>query len=339
MSPDLVLTGAAGWFGRALLDRVRREPDLIGDGRVRAVVESPAQVHQVLDTHPGAEVLVGDIADTAFVDRVFARTPGALVVHAAGVIHPRRVADFERVNAGGTRLVVASAERAGVRRLVHLSSNSPFGTNPRPDDRFGHDEPYRPYLAYGHSKMAAELAVRAATGLEWTIVRPPWFYGPFQPVRQSTFFTLVRTGRFPLVAPGTQRRSMVHVRNLVDGVLAAADAPEAAGEAFWVADAEPYELSEIVETVRRALHDEGYAVSERALRVPGVVARAAERVDRALQARGAYQQQVHVLGELDKTIACDISHTTRLLGYRPAVSLAEGMRESIRWCRDQGIAL
>lgn len=339
MAPDLVLTGAAGWFGRALLDRLRREPDLVGGGRVRAVVAHPQQVPDALAVHPDVEVFVGDVADDAFLGRVLRNTSGSVLVHAAGVIHPDRVADFERVNAHGTRVVVAAAERAGIRRLVHISSNSPFGANARPDDVFGHDEPYQPYLGYGTSKMAAEIAVRAARDVETVIVRPPWFYGPFQPERQTTFFTLIRTGRFPVVGSGEQRRSMVHVENLVDGVLRAVRVPEAAGQAFWIADAQPYPLGVIVETVRQALAQEGYDVSSRSLRVPGLVARAAERADRALQAKGLYQQQVHVLGELDKTIACDISYSTRVLGYEPTIGLAEGMRQSIRWCREQGIVL
>ena len=339
MAPVLVLTGAAGWFGRALLDRLRREPGLPGEGPVRVVVAAPLQVPDVLAVHPGVEVFVGDVADGAFVDRVLADAAGAVLVHAAGVIHPARVADFERVNAYGTRVVVGAAERAGIRRLVHISSNSPFGANPRPDDVFRHEEPYQPYLGYGASKMAAEAAVRAARGVETVIVRPPWFYGPFQPERQTTFFTMIRTGRFPIVGPGTQRRSMVHVENLVDGVLRAMRVPEAAGRAFWIADAEPYPLGVIVDTVRQALGEEGYDVSPRSLHVPGIVAHAAERADRALQARGVYQQQVHVLGELDKTIACDISYSTQVLGYAPAIGLHEGMRQSIRWCRTQGIIL
>ena len=115
--------------------------------------------------------------------------------------------------------------------------------------------------------------------------------------------------------------------------------PEAAGEAFWIADAEPYPLGVIVDTVRQALRDEGYDVSPRRLRVPGILAHAAEWTDRRLQSRGVYQQQVHVLGELDKTIACDISYSTQVLGYVPAIGLHEGMRQSIRWCRAQGIVL
>ena len=339
MAPALVLTGAAGWLGRALLDRLRREPGLLGDGSVRVVVASPLQVPDALSVHPDVEVFVGDVADEDFVDTVLTGAAGSVVVHAAGVIHPARVADFERVNAHGTRVVVRAAERAGIRRLVHVSSNSPFGTNPRPDDLFRHDEPYQPYLGYGASKMAAEIAVRGARRIETVIVRPPWFYGPFQPERQTTFFTMIRTGRFPLVGSGEQRRSMVHVGNLVDGVMRAVTVPAAAGQAFWIADATAYSLNEIVDTVRTALRDEGYEVSPRSLRVPAMVARTAERADRALQARGVYQQQVHVLGELDKTIACDISYSTEVLGYQPAIGLPEGMRESIRWCRDQGIVL
>ena len=173
MAPVLVLTGAAGWLGRALLDRLRREPELVGGGPVRVVVAAPLQVADVLAVHPGIEVFVGDVADVTFLDRVLADAAGAVLVHAAGVIHPARVADFERVNAQGTRVVVDAAERAGIRRLVHISSNSPFGANPRPDDVFRHEEPYQPYLGYGASKMAAEVAVRAARGVETvSCVRP-----------------------------------------------------------------------------------------------------------------------------------------------------------------------
>ena len=104
-----------------------------------------------------------------------------------------------------------------------MSSNSPFGTNPHRADTFRNDEPYHPYFGYGRSKMQAELRVLDAVdaGLDAVIVRPPWFYGPFQPARQTTFFTLVRTGRFPVIGDGRQRRSMVYVDNLVQGIVRA----------------------------------------------------------------------------------------------------------------------
>jgi nucleoside-diphosphate-sugar epimerase len=332
-----VVTGAAGWLGRALVHR------LLADGRTRLrVLVHTDDERPMVPQGDDVAVEVGDIGDRAVVDRLFAGTGADTdVIHTAGVIHPRRVAEFFHVNAQGTRNVVAAARTAGVRRLVHVSSNSPFGTNPHPDDVFRQDEPYHPYYGYGRSKMEAEQAVLAAVehGLDATVVRPPWFYGPFQPARQTTFFRMVRAGRFPVIGGGHQRRSMVYVDNLVDGILAAELTPAARGRGYWIADARPYQVTEIVATVGRALRDEGYEVKDGALRLPGLAGRVAELGDRLIQGVGRYQQQLHVLGEMDKTIACDISASTAELGYEPKVELYEGMRRSIRWCKDQGLEL
>lgn len=341
-----VVTGAGGWFGRAFLHAIalgEGAPPGLGpvarSGPVRALVQAPGDVAAVLEVLPSAQVHVGDVTDPAVLSRLFADAAGASVVHAAGIIHPAKVADFERVNLGGTRAVVDAARSAGARRLVHVSSNSPFGVNARETDTFRHDEPYDPYMGYGHSKMKAEQLVRRAhgEGLETVVVRPPWFYGPFQPLRQTTFFRMVRTGRFPVLGSGRQRRSMVYVDNLVQGVARAERVRAAAGDAFWVADTRPYPMLEVVHTVKQALREEGYAVADRQVRLPALAGRVAQGVDGVLQSRGIYHQEFHVLGEMDKTIACDISHSTAVLGYQPEVDLLEGMRRSIRWCRDQGV--
>ncbi|MFG2002616.1 NAD-dependent epimerase/dehydratase family protein [Spirillospora sp. NPDC048911] len=339
-----ILTGAGGWFGRAYLAALAGsgDPEHARQGAVRVLVPTASEAASVLDVHPKAEIYIGDVADPGILEDLMRSAEGANVVHAAAVIHPAAVADFERVNVGGTRAVLAAAVIAGVRRVVHISAGSAFGVNPRRDETFRHDEPYRPYLGYGQSAMRAELSVKAAHGkggVETTIVRPPWFYGEWQPVRQATFFTLCRTGRFPVMGKGGMRRSMVYIGNLVQGVIRAELHPDAAGNAYWVADERPYTLREIVETVRQVMRDEGYPLSHRTLRVPEVVGSVAERADRLLQARGRYHQEIHVLGEMNKTIACDVSRTIAELGYRPDVDLAEGMRRSIRWCRSRGMAL
>jgi nucleoside-diphosphate-sugar epimerase len=85
------------------------------------------------------------------------------------------------------------------------------------------------------------------------------------------------------------------------------------------------------------LAEEGYVTAARQVRAPALVGRLAEAADRRLQARGRYVAEVHVLGEMDKTIACDIGATRSVLGYDPRVALEEGMRRSVRWCRDRGI--
>ncbi|MFZ9630380.1 MAG: NAD-dependent epimerase/dehydratase family protein, partial [Ilumatobacteraceae bacterium] len=340
-----VVTGATGWLGTALVHRLLADP---GRRHLRLLVPGALDataLEQRLHGSQGSsrvEVVVGDISRRATAERLLdgagAQTD---VIHTAGIIHPRRCREFVEVNAQGTRHVVDVARRAGVRRLVHVSSNSPFGTNPDVDDTFRDNEPYHPYLGYGRSKMLAELAVLEAVerGLDAVIVRPPWFYGPHQPPRQTTFFRLVRTGRFPVIGDGGQRRSMVYIDHLVDGVLAAELVPDATGRGYWIADREAYTVAHIVDTVGRALEAEGLECASRRTSVPVLASRVAERADRLLQSVGLYQQQVHVLGEMGHHIACDISIAERDLGYRPTVSLYEGMRASIRWCLDQGIEL
>jgi nucleoside-diphosphate-sugar epimerase len=305
-------------------------------------VRSPGDVEAVTSIADDIEVTVGDVADPAVLRRLFADAKGASVVHTAGVIHPRKVAEFAPTNIAGTRAVVDVAADVGVGRMVHVSSNSPFGLNGSPHDRFRNDEPYRPYLGYGQSKMEAEIIVRQAGeagAIDAVIVRPPWFYGPHQPERQTAFFRLVRGGRFPLFGRGENRRSMVYTENLVLGIALAERTVGVANRAYWVADPEPYAMSEVVETVTRALADEGLSVSARQVRLPAALGMMAMRSDAMLQRLGVYQQELHVLGELSATIACDVSAAQKELGYAPAVTLYEGMRRSIRWCLDQGITL
>jgi nucleoside-diphosphate-sugar epimerase len=332
---NAVVTGAAGWLGQNLVRTLVQSRD-----RVRCLVASADEAPTLGVVSPKVETVVGDVRDPATVDRLFDGVGEAAVFHAAAVIHPRRsTRELFDVNVGGTQMVIDRARRAGATRFVHVSSNSPFGVNSRPDDVFTEDSPYDPYLGYGQSKLEAEQIVLSTFergDLATVMVRAPWFYGPYQPPRQSTFFQAIRRGRFPLVGDGTQRRSMVYTDNLVQGLLRAEVAEAAAGRAYWIADARPYELREILDTVRRALEDEGLTVSTRRIGLPRPAARLAERADALVQQRGRYVQALHVLGELNHTIACDISRARAELGYEPTVALREGMRASIRWCLDHG---
>jgi nucleoside-diphosphate-sugar epimerase len=340
----LAVTGAAGWLGCALIAALSGDDALAGarPGSIRALVRdaTDAPILRALSAER-VEVHVGDIADARVLDRLLRGAPGADLLHCAGVIHPRRTRDFETVNVAGTAAVIGAARRAGVRRLVHVSSNSPFGVNPTAADVFRAEEPFNPYMGYGRSKMRAEVLVREAhgDGLETTIVRPPWFYGPHQPPRQTQFLRALRRGRFPLVGDGRNRRSMVYIENLVEGLIGAELEDRAAGRAYWIADRRPYEMHEIAVTTRRALVDEGLTVSGSVPRLPGALADWAERADALLQQRGRYVQELHVLGEMNKTIACDISRAEAELGYAPRVELYEGMRRSVRWCLARGLAL
>ena len=196
-------------------------------------------------------------------------------------------------------------------------------------------------MGYGRSKLEAEQLVQRSYDrgdLATVIVRPPWFYGPFQPERQTQFFSAVRRGPFPLVGPGTQRRSMVYTGNLVQGVLLAEVADAAPGHAYWIADAEPYALRDVLaDGARRARSRGAHGVAAPAAAVPASVGRGRREARRgSAGSSGRYVQALHVLGELKDTIACDISRARKELGYEPTVALFDGMRASVRWCLERG---
>src|SRR5213080_121781 len=113
MPPLLLVTGPAGWLGARLVESLRSE-------------------------NPGIEIrgLTGDLRSPADCEEFTRGAKDSILFHTAGVIHPNRVRDFYDVNVRGTKNLLAAAERAGVRRIVAVSSNSPFGVNPTREHRF-----------------------------------------------------------------------------------------------------------------------------------------------------------------------------------------------------------
>lgn len=343
--PRVLVTGTPGWLGSRLAAHLAGAisdpavaPWPATDVRCLAL---PGADTRELEALPRVTVVRGDVSDAASLAAFMEGAQGATLFHCAGIIHPRSASEFQRVNADGTKNVVTAAMAAGVRRLVHVSSNSPFGSNPSREHRFTEESTFNPYMGYGRSKMEAELAVRAATGrIETAIVRAPWFYGPGQPPRQTQFFTMIKKGAFPLLGDGGHLRSMAYVDNLCQGLMLAARVDKAAGQSYWIADARPYSMNEIVDTVETVMHrDFGIAVSGKRMRVPSVLGDVARVADRLMQSVGLYDQRVHVLSEMNLTIACSVDKAVRDLGYAPAVSLEEGMRRSIAWVLAQGLTI
>ena len=349
MSDSIALvTGFPGWLGNRLMHFLHEpHPDYPAGaaspryGHVRCLVLPGTPREPITARFPSVELVEGDIRDPAAVGRLCAGAEGATVFHLAGVIHPPgKIGLLHEINTVGTRHLLAAATAAGVRRVVATSSNSPAGVSRDPNHLFDESSPYRPYMAYGRSKKAMEDDLNEAQrsgALETTILRPCWFYGPEQPPRQSEFFRMIRAGKAPIVGDGEARRSMSYVDNTSLGLLLAAASERAAGRTYWIADERPYSMNEIVGTVEDLLETEfGLAVAHDRMNLPSVASEVAMVVDATLQKAGLYQQKIHVLSEMNKTIACSVERARTELGYQPRVDLREGMRRSIRWCLDEG---
>jgi nucleoside-diphosphate-sugar epimerase len=99
-------------------------------------------------------------------------------------------------------------------------------------------------------------------------------------------------------------------------------------------------MTEIIDTVREVLRDDfRMAVRPSTIRAPAVIADMARLADWTLQKAGLYHQEIHVLSEMNLTIACSIERAQQELCYKPLVDLREGMRRSVAWCLENGIAL
>ena len=343
---QILVTGAAGWLGSRLVRALAKGlPDYPQLGipssgmRIRCLILPGQNTSALRALGTQIDTIQADIRNPADCARFCSGAKNAVLFHTAGIIHPRRVAEFESINVLGCRNVLQAASTAGVARAVVVSSNSPCGCNPHPDHVFDELSPYRPYMHYGRSKMQMESVVKEFQELgkiDTVVVRPPWFYGPHQPARQTLFFSMIRDGKAPIVGSGENLRSMSYVDNLCCGLILAALTPLASGQVYWIADERPYSMNEIVNTIERLLEQEfGHRCLHKRLRLPNLASQIAYGTDFLLQSLGLYHQKIHVLSEMNKTIACSIAKAKKELGYHPAIALEEGMRRSLSWCVEQ----
>jgi nucleoside-diphosphate-sugar epimerase len=329
-----LITGAPGWLGNRFVEAVRQE----NNGEVRCLV-LPAFEKSFRQSYPDADAVPGDMTDRQSLEPFFKNSEGGVLFHLAGLVHATRgTKQFFDVNVRGTENLLEAARRANIKRIIVISSNSPAGCNPHKDHLFTEDMPYHPYMAYGRSKMQMELKIKEVQqtgGIETVILRPCWFYGPGQPPRQTLFFTMIKDGKAPIVGSGENKRSMSYVDNVCQALLLAAKSPKANGQTYWITDKQAYTMNQIVDTVERLLEKEfNIKVAHKRWRLPAITSEIALAVDAGLQSVGVYHQKIHVLSEMNKTIAASIEKAERELGYKPEIDLEEGMRRSIRWCLD-----
>lgn len=304
---NVLVTGANGFVGRGVIRK------LVVEGRhvVAAVRRRDARVPASVETR-----MVGDLSSADWRPLLGDVTH---VVHLAARVHilRERAADplleFRRTNVEGTARLARQAADAGVHRLVFVSSikvNGERGT-------FSERSAVAPTDPYGLSKWEAEECLRRTaeeTGLEVVVLRPPLIYGPGVGGNLASLIRVIERGVPLPLAMVDNRRSLVGLDNLADLVNTVLEHPSAGGETFMVSDGEDLSTPELVKRIAAAMKR-----SPRLFPVPtswlGLAAKIAGKHD--------------VAQRILESLQIETAKASALLGWRPPVTVDEGLRRAI----------
>jgi UDP-glucose 4-epimerase len=298
----LAVTGGTGFVGQAVLDEAGRRG-----------LETRALARREQESRERVEWLRGDLADTAALAALVAGADA--VLHIAGVVNTPDPMGFHLGNVAGTEALVEAATQAGIGRFVFVSSLAAR----------------EPHLSrYGRSKAHAEDVVQAS-GLDWTIVRPPAIYGP-RDREILEMFRAARLGVVPMPPPG--RASIVHVDDLARLLLALAPSSEAvSGRVF-----EPDDAREGGWSHRELGQAIGAAVGRRVWvpHLPRPALSAAAWLDRRLRGAAAkltpdrvgYMSHPDWVSDPHKVPPAEL--------WRPEIPTAEGLAATATWYRERG---
>ncbi len=303
---QIAITGAGGFIGRALVNHVAQ-----AGAEVLAISRQP----EVPAAHRTTRWPETDQAKASTLEGC------GTVIHLAAVAHQPAVhaagdqSSTFAPNVALTRQVVQAAVDAGTKRVVLVSSVGVHGS--RTQDRpFKEADALVPEEPYAKSKLAGEETARtlaAERGVELVIVRPPLVHGPRAPGNFGTLWRAVATGRWLPLGGIDNQRSLIGIDNLVDVLVLCAIHPHAAGEVFLVSDGEDISTPGLVRAVAAA-----QGRSPRLLTVPTAL----------LKLAAACAGKSAELERLTWSLKVDSSKVTRMLGWQPPYSLAEGLHRA-----------
>ena len=312
MSRLVAITGATGFLGRYIVRALAER-----GWRVRILARQPIDHPQLSDLP--LDVVLGDLSNPQALRTL---VNGAdVIVHAAGLIKARNAADFETVNIEGTaNLARALEECADIPRVLLVSSMAAR----------------EPSLStYARTKHAAELLLRAAFDrqCDLTIVRPCAIYGPwdretFSIFRAIDYHIFLR----PRIAQG--RIAVIHAADAAAAIASLCEQGPS-HSVFELTDerTEGYSWDEIVRTAEIALNSRALVIP-----LPGAAVRAAAAVSLAA-ARLLRRTPMFTPEKAREVLHADWgsrleSQPPRSL-WRPAIGLAQGFRDTVRWYRDR----
>ncbi len=320
----VLVTGANGFVGSHLVDALLRAKE-----EVRVLVRASSNLRFV-DTSRvrvfHGELARGEIPSEALdgVDRVF---------HVAAVLKGAQWETFRRVNVDATLTLYRNfAEFAPAEgRFVFVSSLAAMGRGEK-GSVYHEDDAPNPHSFYGRSKLEAEVALAALSGPALTVIRPPAVYGP----RDSAtlpLFALAERGFAFCVGSGERHLSLIHVHDLVTGLLTASEHRRGVGT-FFLTDGPPHTWREIAQALANASSHKVFIAT-----LPDWLVLGAGALNDA--AHGLFGRQAMFGREKARdfcapSYSCSSQAAREAFGYEPKLALAEGMQATMRWYREEG---
>ncbi len=321
----ILVTGAGGFLGSALIDQLHRE-----GRRIRAIVREARQGRCL---PPDVETVVADVRERSRMVRAAAGCH--TIIHLAGKAHALDDLgddhEYGAVNVDGTRNVLEGARAAGTARFLFVSSVKVFGEET--DGCIDETAPARPQSPYGRSKWDAECLVAdyaARSGMVGLSLRLPLVYGPTVKGNLYRMIRAIDRGWFPPLPRLTTRRSMLHVNNFVQAVRVCLKHKSSSKPVYIAADAHPYSTTEMYESVRRGL---GRPVP--AWRIPLAALKMAAAVGSVIQTvtRTPCPLTSQTLNKLIGSACYRPDALMGELGYRPTHTFEEAVPELIEHYR------
>ena len=319
MSERVVVTGAAGFIGSHVVDALLARGDTVlgidnFDPFYREEVKR-ANVEAAL-VNPRFTLVEADIRDDAGMRRALGEFRPEIVLHFAAKAGVRpSIADpagYADVNVRGTAVILEAARQAGTTRVVAASSSSVYGNSSQPPFRED-DAAVQPVSPYAATKRAAELVCESHAQLypEARVISLRLFtvYGPRQrpDLAIHKFTRLMLAGSpVPFFGDGSDSRDYTFIGDILQGILGAVERTRSVSlrhEIFNLGESATTTLSELVTLL-----------------------------EQATGCRAILDRQPAQLGDVRRTCA-DISRARALLGYRPGVAVAEGVRQFVSWYR------
>jgi nucleoside-diphosphate-sugar epimerase len=326
---DVLVTGGAGNVGHHLV------PSLLARGDRVRVLALPGEDASWLEDR-GVTVFRGDVRRPETLAAPMRGVHG--VIHMAGLMGVwRPLHEYHAVNVMGTENVCRAALGAGIRRLVHVSSWTVYGT--AAGQLVREDFPLTmsrdPYL---RTKAGGDKVVQrwiAEHHLPAVIVRPGTIFGTGDRLNFARTADRLRGGKAIIVGSGRNAMPLVYVTDVVQGLLLALDQEQAAGKAYNIGNDRPLTQREFLRAIA-----EDIGVRLPRIHVPyralHAAASAAERVALMTNSKRDPLLTTHGVELFGTDNRHSIDKAKKELGYTPQVPLREGVRRAAEWYRSIG---